>query len=1492
MRIQKLKIKSIKKAVKIGGRLIGSFLLLIILLLLFLRSSTVQTYLTQRIASYFSDRLETTVSLSKVDIDFFKTLVLEDFLIKDLSGDTLFYSGRLGLDLKLIQPNEKSLVVNQITLENTLFNLTTWDDRKGSNYDFIVDYFSPTETVIDTNQVAWKLNFDRVELINAHFIYNNDGHQEANYGIDFSHIDARAVYGTFEELEILNDTIFSTVSGLRFKEKSGFELQNLSGLAKVHGTVTQLMGLHIETPLSNVKADLTFDMESFSSYSKFIEEVEMDVDFKQTVAAFEDIAYFASDLKDLKEKVFLEGKVSGTVANMKGRNVTMQLLSNTFLKGDFDLRGLPVIDETFIYLKLKSLETNKSSLEQLPLYPFSEGKQLQLPSQFTKLGDLKFHGSFTGFITDFVAYGELSTAVGSIVTDVAFKNQDEIPSYTGNVSLNRFDIGRLFDISKTVRKTTLKTTISGKGITLESLDIKLDGFVKNIDFIGYNYQNIALEGTLKNQLFDGIAAIKDENIDFDFNGKIDLASKLPIYNFTANINKANLANLKLVNSSDSNLVISTTAELNMIGDELDNLDGSILLKNSFFRDSVNAFFVKNIELNAIRFNDSTRSIALRSDLVDLNMNGNFIFKDLVPSVTNFAIAYIPSARKELINHLSTEDFTFDITLKNTSILSILFFPTVNIGGQSRINGNYNSKKQDLNLYGSFPYLKVDGYQFHNITLQGESPDGALTLDATINQLAISDSSNIENIQFQLVSSNDSVTTFINWLNQSEKGYAANLQLQTTFNGFTKSEHRFVNSSIVINDRTWKFLEGNHLKVDSSAITVKQLNIKSTLEELAIAGKISNHSEDTVSIAFKEMSLSYLQHVIPPSAVQLEGAVSGNITLKDLYHKAIITAKMNMHDFVINQNRIGDGILKSTYDIDNEELFSVGSFGPSNQPYLNVSGSYFPTKKSDNVKLNATFNQAPLNIFEQYCIDYLSHVKGTFNGSIMVGGDISLPELKGRLQLKDASFMVDYLNTSYTINDEVIIEPDFFGFNLIKIVDEKGNPAIATGTAFHENYEKFSLDIGLELNNFLALNTSVTDNDLYYGRVNVSGLANISGYANNLIFDMNVSTEKNTRINIPLTEGTEVYSSNFLTFVEKNAVYKQPLDYIVDLDGIDMNFDLTVTPDAEVRLIFDEQIGDVIKGKGNGNIKMEITSLGDFEIFGNYTIQEGDYLFTLQNLINKKFVLQKGGQITWNGDPFKANMDLSADYKLRSSLYDILPDDSLGRYRRRVPVNLGLNMRGELMNPDISFDINLPTADDETKQRLQSILYVNSAEVNKQEMNKQVFSLLILNRFAPVSGLNQQYEHANVGATSSSEFLSNQLSNWLSRLSDDVNIGVNYRPGDELSSDEYEVALSTQFFNDRVILDGNVGYSSNNYQYENTQSTSGLIGEFSVEYKISKDGRFRLRGFNRSNNNSLLQINSPYTQGAGLFYREEFDSFSELIEKYKRVIFTRKGDADQ
>ncbi|MDQ3190484.1 MAG: translocation/assembly module TamB, partial [Bacteroidota bacterium] len=387
-------------------------------------------------------------------------------------------------------------------------------------------------------------------------------------------------------------------------------------------------------------------------------------------------------------------------------------------------------------------------------------------------------------------------------------------------------------------------------------------------------------------------------------------------------------------------------------------------------------------------------------------------------------------------------------------------------------------------------------------------------------------------------------------------------------------------------------------------------------------------------------------------------------------------------------------------------------------------------------------------------------------------------------------------------------------------------------------------------------------------------------------DITAKSEKGTVFYIPLTGTEEITVSNFITFINKDTTVVQVKDgYQVDLTGIQMNFEFDLTPDAEVQVIFDPKIGDVIKGKGRGHLTMEINTLGKFSIFGEYIIEEGDYLFTLMNVINKRFKVEKGGTIKWTGDPYNAQVDINAIYRLRTSLYD------LGQYidttKKRVPVNVMLKMKEDLLSPDIHFDIKLPGADEITKNQLRTLLY------NEQELNQQVFALLTLNRFVPPlssGGGNSENSHAGIHTTSSTELLSNQLSNWLSQISNEFDVGVNYRPGDDISSQELEVALSTQLLNDRVILDGNVGVSNN--QAVATQQTNNMVGEFNVEYKISEDGRFRVRGFNRPNGANQIYVNSNYTQGVGLFYRVEFNSFGELYHRYRNILRRKESEMEK
>jgi hypothetical protein len=587
----------------------------------------------------------------------------------------------------------------------------------------------------------------------------------------------------------------------------------------------------------------------------------------------------------------------------------------------------------------------------------------------------------------------------------------------------------------------------------------------------------------------------------------------------------------------------------------------------------------------------------------------------------------------------------------------------------------------------------------------------------------------------------------------------------------------------------------------------------------------------------------------------------------------LTSNISIKELKINGDSLGNASAITIWDTKSKILGLNVNIIQGTVKIVEIKGQLNTGKEKDNIDLDVVAQKIYLRMFARFVKDYISDLKGVASGNLHITGSFSDPVVDGKLRFQKTSFIVNYLNTQYNLSDEVTLTDKWIGFNSVTINDTKGNTAIASGKIYHEHFKDFRFDVALNAGKFQVLNTNSSQNNLYYGSAYVSGALFVKGALSNVIIDAAVKSERGTQIFIPLSNTDEVSQSDFITFVKHDTLNKVPEKYNnVDLSGITMNFDLEVTPDAEVQLIFDSKIGDIIKGRGTGNIKMEINTLGIFKMYGEYTIDDGDYLFTLQNIVNKRFEVEKGGTIRWNGNPYDAEINLNAVYGLRASLYDLLGDSTL---KKRIPVECKLNMTNKLMNPTIKFGVEIPNIDDNIAAQVRKVVPEN----DEQENSNQVFSLLVLGRFATPRGLSA--DPSSGVSSNASELLSNQLSNWASHISKDVDIGFNYRSGDDISREEMELALSTQLFNDRVTVDGNVGVANSN----TTQNTSNIVGDFNVDVKINRDGKLRVKGFNKSNN-GLINSNT-YTQGVGLFFREEFDTLSDLVNRYKAYFRKKK-----
>jgi hypothetical protein len=530
--------------------------------------------------------------------------------------------------------------------------------------------------------------------------------------------------------------------------------------------------------------------------------------------------------------------------------------------------------------------------------------------------------------------------------------------------------------------------------------------------------------------------------------------------------------------------------------------------------------------------------------------------------------------------------------------------------------------------------------------------------------------------------------------------------------------------------------------------------------------------------------------------------------------------------------------------------------------------------------------------------FASEITGFASGRLKLSGQSGNIYLEGAALAENASMKINYLQTKYSLTDTIRFDKQGIKFNDVRIKDSEGNFATLQGAVYHKSFREYSADLTITVasKGFLVLNTQLKDNPMFYGTAYVEkSVAKIKSDQNTLSFDISAKTSKSTKtgknssLSIPLSKGLSVSEYSYISFEDSTSDKKKAHDEGIINNpssskqiAMDIDMNLEVTPDAKVQIIFDSKVGDIMEGNGSSpNLNITLNKKGDFGIYGDYTIERGTYTFTLGNfLLNKSFDVENGGRIMFNGNLKNAEIDLKANYlKLKASLSPILGEG----YPERIPVEPQMKLSGKLFNPIVGFDIYLPDADEQTRA------YLKNAISTEAELTKQVFSLLLMNQFVSMGAVSNvasavsSSPSGNRGTSAITattfEMVSNQISNWLSKLSKDVDIGINIRPGSNaISPQEAELALKTQLLGNKVVLNGNfdvrgIGGTAN--AGVPTSNANQLTGDFDAELKLTE--KLKLKVFNRFNDVYNTGL-SPYTQGVGIFYNQDFNKFSDLFRK--------------
>jgi len=1431
------------------------------------------------LADQLSEELQATISLSSVNYSFFKRIQVRDLYIEDLHGDTLIYSELTKIRIKQIRPDQRRLEIRKISLENAWLNLVI-EPEGGVNLSLIIDRLKKPHVPPERKS---RLHIHEITMSNGRFSLTKTGHPPLRSEIDFNDFDLHELEISLLDLISEQDTVNMNIVSLSAVEKSGFEFSKLVTLMSIGKTHMHFNDLEIETSGSELHVPmLGFDFNHWSRFKTFSREVDLTFESIQSQLNMEDLAVFVPQTEGYLDRLTIDGFVHGKLNDLKGEKMQLSYDRQSTLAFDFIVIGLPDIKNTFLDFNFRELNSSVFALHQLLTEERGASRQSLYP--WINMGKLDFKGQFTGYFDNFVASGLLQTDMGRMLMDLSFSPDSILGiDFHGHLSTVDYKLGEFLGQEELLSQLDMDVMVDGNLFEGE-MRANLNGTIDTLYFSQYAYSNITLDGAFTNTTFNGGFGISDPNIRMDFQGKMDFSGEVPAYNFTADVARSRPHFLNL-GVEDPNTFASFLIVTDISGNTLDELNGEIRLVNSLFERNQEQVQLYDVRLSALNRPD-TSSIEIISELFDASIRGKFKLSSLPASLEKMLDHYVNLIPGKYPETDTINRFTYQVDLKHVNPILDFFFPKIQIAENSSIHGQYNPRRGINQAAGQFPELGIGPGSWSNAEYHTSTLNNEFELSFRSDSMVYGKNYALENQQFHLLASNDTARLNINWSNQADSEYSGEIKFNGTFQSDSLEERGFLvevePSEFFINSEKWT-VDPATLLIRKRYLYVDNLSIQSQEKHLLAAGTIASGGGQDFDLDIRNLNLGELASLGGVNA-ELEGNITGNLNYRETEGNPYIFSDLRVDTLRFNKELIGPTSIKAAWNDSRRTIRMLIQSNLNDIKTIEMDGEYTPDGRKVDFEIH--LNELQLQALNPYVENILHDLSGTGSVNLTLDGTLDQPKLNGSIGFNQGAATFSFLNTRYVFNDPVRIYNNNLYFENFSASDELGNLGKINGAISNNNFRDFYTNIHIAAENLNCMDTRSVDNDIFYGTIFATGEATIQGGFHDIKLTVDASTERNTALYLPLYNAREVQSSDFITFIHETEQDELDNNRQETLRGVEMELEVEITEDAEVQLIFDPKVGDIIKASGQGNLRMLMDPNQGFRMFGDVELLTGDYLFTLQNVINKRFQIEAGGMINFNGSPTNSTIDLAAIYGTRVAPYNLYQGDPSDAYaeslKKRIPVECHLQLLGELRSPTIATGIELPTADPETRGIL------DNATSTEDELMKQFISLLVINDFYSVSGYgiqNMGTMNSSIAGVTASELLSNQLSNWLSQISDDFDIGFNYRPGDQVTTQEMEVALSTQLLNDRVIISGNldVGGQETNPSSEASNSPY-IMGDFEVEYRVTDN--VSVLAFNRSRD-ELIAMTAPYKQGVGVSYREDFNNLGQLMARYKDAITNRK-----
>jgi hypothetical protein len=1519
---QKIVAKTIKYSVVTVLSIIGlNFVLL--------QLPIYQTFLLGKALDYVSEKTGFQTTMRYIYIDIQRTyLTIEDFYLRDLQGDTLIYVEALQVDFSyttLLQGGD--ITLEDVKLKEATVNLVTHQNTKQLNINEFVAQINAlfsSDKPKDPNKKPVKFMIKQGALEDCHFrLYSELVPEHAGDYFDPQHFGVDQLNGRIRDLKVAGDTVRLQVIGLGAVEpQTKLRVKQLDMVFFLTKQTMQFNRLYLEANNTILRKSINFHYKHTSELADFVDKVTIVADLDQTVIDTDDLAIFAPVVKPYADVWRFDGRFKGRVGNFILQDFEASLGEATTLRGEAYLKGLPDMEQFYLQATLQN-----SQLLATDLYRFLEDPTpLALVAN---MGQIGFDATYEGTLSDFKTQAKLQTAAGSATADLQMNLRTQ--TYQTQLQTQALDLGTILGIPM-VGGLTMAGDIKGKGFSAETADVVVNGQIGQLQYNGYNYEQMVVQGHFKRNFFEGTFEAQDPNLDLTLRGEINFAQDpsaptMPQGKFDL-ITEIRHIDLQPLNFTPKPAIIEGLITAEMYGLTLDSLLGTVIIEDANLLYDNKGLEVGIAALYATRSLEAdNRVFGFASDYAEGKIDGNFKPSQLIEDLQTILGEYflllqnrsdtlekyytsknkpLEEATKKGLNKITQKQaiaeiepyrVVFDLHLKNINQVLYLFSDQFELAKDARFGGTLSvGEKSVFSMYTRkrLDYLIASGQRFEQIDLQLYTEKDLYSRDVLAEGTLFSANQTLAGVAAK------NMLLEFTWFNNRIDFNSHLYQDDSTQNSIqVEGELQFLTDSMLLHfatldlrflDERWSIDQQNQVlftPTQTHFFDTRLYNRQNTDAQVAVKGFIDRQENDTLYVLINSLDLGKISSV---TGTRIGGLVDADLELHNPTVAFDVEGELYIENVMIEEFLVGDVSAQMAWDNEETRLLLEAVIEYRNRKLLNLEGTIDIDR--DEIDIKAKLGGLPINLAEPFARGLVSQMQGSAVGNLHIGGSLSAPVILGEANILNGALTVDYLNTRYRLGDEkIVFDVNAISFQNLKVIDQNEQAASVRGGIYHDSFRNILVDVKANYRNFLLLNKPEDLNELFFGTARATGQLIVSGFLDNLRIEVNARNERGTRIAMPLFGGyQQVEQKEYILFADPvDTDSTQLLPKKIDLGGLNLVFNLEVTPEARFEIIFDKQAGDIIRGAGNGKIQMEVTPDGDFKILGDYTITEGKYNFTLLNLVNKGFDIRRGSRITFNSDVFDTQLDITAVYPQRVTLSPLIdlgtvPDPENVEYRQKFQVDVLLALKGKMLEPEIALDIDLQRAYNTPNISLrQAVADLDSrVKVDEQERNKQVFSLIVLKRLASP---NAFIGMGSAASGSLSELLSNQLSAWVSQV--DENLELN------LDLDASQLSVSYNLFNSRLKITREGSLSANQSQSE----LAAAVGDWTIEYMLTNDGKLRAKAYNRMNfNNPLGSINlsgnASTTAGFSLMYTQSFDRFWDIFRKRprkKREISINKAD---